>query len=716
MRTVAVAFIRSVLQRSLMLGNGLRNLARSAGAAGSPAAGVSAGNGAILSTPAALLDSPGLRWASAAVAYLLLGLDWGPDRLLLRYATLAAGLLLALPVLAWAARGVWRAWSEPRPVSTATLYGVGSTAAVVALVGVLRLLGFIPSQAALPIRGSLVFRDLLTSLDADLLIFAGAMALGASIGGMQGDRRRRSLGLFCGCAAAYVVVANAFFLGVADYTILMTPDSPGYMYRNACRTPGYLAALTPFKLVDPRWLVALQLNLVLASQVATAAAVLRLTSSVAAGITAIAVAALFGHLNWLAFFVLSEPFFAATVGFATAATIAYLRTPTTWLAAALGLSLAAALSFKAVAPALAAFVPFVLLRAADNRRLKVLAVLGPPIVCLVALSLLGRVANGAWSPTNFGGYALAENVAWGIRSDRYSTDPGLSADIEKSLSGYVRDWPSPLHPNTYLTHSMDNLDAMFWRTMVPVVARRMGLGDGTPHCPAQVNAALTTLGTDAVRRFPLTFAGHAAVQFYGLWGRVLVPESWGGLARRLRGDIASSMTPWVWRAAPARWRPTEARLTAIVAGAANYDTRPLFLDRIKTLAADLGAAPTALPRTQPPVPAIDPSAAPDDEIAARLSALAQPESFRICQYLGVLFAALTLGFAALSPWIARLKPETAALALLALLINAYFAVHALFMFATPRYATCMEAPLAAFIAILGYAAVRTVAWGQTLRV
>jgi hypothetical protein len=46
--------------------------------------------------------------------------------------------------------------------------------------------------------------------------------------------------------------------------------------------------------------------------------------------------------------------------------------------------------------------------------------------------------------------------------------------------------------------------------------------------------------------------------------------------------------------------------------------------------------------------------------------------------------------------------------LLGLLINAYFASHALFMFALPRYAACIEAPLAAFIAILGYAAVRAI--------
>ena len=32
---------------------------------------------------------------------------------------------------------------------------------------------------------------------------------------------------------------------------------------------------------------------------------------------------------------------------------------------------------------------------------------------------------------------------------------------------------------------------MFWDTMVPIVARKHGLGDGAPHCPREVNDSLT---------------------------------------------------------------------------------------------------------------------------------------------------------------------------------------------------------------------------------
>lgn len=702
MRKIAGAYARFILQWSTSLFAVLR----------SNITGPLARPEATSSTLSALFrDSPALLGAAALLAYLLLGLDWGAGAAIWHYTTLSLGMLLAIPPAARVARGVWHAWADPRPVSTAALYGLGAAAAGIAAIGVLRLLGLVP-QLVIPIHGTLTFQGVLTAIDPDLLILAGATGLGALIGGRYGDPQRRALGLFCGCAAGFVITANAYFLGVADYTVLMTPDSPGYLYRNACRTPGYLVLLTPLKLADPRWLVALQLNLVLASQVATAAAVLRLTSSVAAGIVVLVVATLLCHLNSLAFFVLTEPVFAAALGFAAAAAIAYLRAPSTWLAAALGLAIAAALAVKAVAPALVLVVPFLLLRAASARHIKALAMLGPPIVCLVGLSAVGRVANGAWSPTNFGGYALAENLAWGIRNDSYSTDPDLSAAIEESLRSFTGDWPSPLDANAYLATSIDNLDIMFWKTMVPVVARRHGLGEGAPHCPREVNAALTTLGTDAIRRFPFAYAGHVAVQFYGLWGQVLVPQTWDKQARRLRRDIAQAMTTWSWRAAPPRWRPTEERLAAVRAGAGTYDARPLFLDRVKLLVgafgATVGAAPTVLPRARPPVPDIDPGTAKDDEIAAREMALSVPDFMRICPYLGMVFAALTLAFAALSPRIARLKPEVAALALLGLLINAYFASHALFMFALPRYAACIEAPLAAFIAILGYAAVRAI--------
>jgi len=157
---------------------------------------------------------------------------------------------------------------------------------------------------------------------------------------------------------------------------------------------------------------------------------------------------------------------------------------------------------------------------------------------------------------------------------------------------------------------------------------------------------------------------------------------------------------------------------AIRAGAINYDTRPLFLDRVKRLVGRfgeiVGAVPMILPRTRSPIPSIDPRATETESGAAEV-AMARQNSVRICGYLGVTFVVLTFGFAALSPWTGRLKPEMAALAQLALLINAYFAAQALFIFATPRYGACVEVALAAFIAILGYAAARTIGGPMVVR-
>jgi hypothetical protein len=477
---------------------------------------------------------------------------------------------------------------------------------------------------------------------------------------------------------------------------------------NACRTPGYLALLTPFKQIDARWLVAFQLNLVVASQVAVAWAVSRLTASALAGVLSLAIATLFSHLDFLAFFVMSEAMFASAVGFAAAAAIVYVKSPSTWCAAVVGLSIAVALTVKAVAPAMAIVALLALLRPAADARIKALAMLGPPVICLVGLAGLGRISHGAWSPTNFGGYALAENVAWGIRNDSYSTDPKLSAAVEEKLQVFQHRWPAPTDVNAYLARSIDNLDAMFWDTMVPIVAGKHGLGEGAPHCPREVNASLTALGIEAIRRDPLRYAAHAAVQFYGLWGFALPSASWSNHARQTRRAGGSPMSAWNWRAAPSNWRPTPLTLASVRNGGAKYDANGLFVDRVKRhlgkLAAIFGVVPALLPRAQTPLLAADPG----DADAGPAPAAVRRASIRIWQFPAVALGALTIALAALGPWIRRLPPEIAALALLALLINAYFAAHALFMFASVRYAASVEAPLAAFLAIAGYVTATTI--------
>jgi hypothetical protein len=552
-------------------------------------------------------------------------------------------------------------------------------AIVVALSGGLQLLGVSLNQ-------HLLFAE------PDLLIFVGLVGFGGLVGARYGGQKDCSLGLFLGCAAALVATANLYFLAVADYSILMDHDSPGYLHPGSCRTPGYWAFLSFFKTVDARWLIAVQLNLVLASQVTVSWAVRRVTNSTIAGIATLLIATLFAQLYSLSFWVLTEAVFSAALGFAAAASIAYIRSPSNGLAVAVGLSVGAAIAVKAVAPPLVVANALVLLRPANRRGLKTLGAIGIPILCLSVLMVFARISHGSWSPTNIGGYALAENVAWGIKSDQLSSDPALSAAIESRLEPFTRTWPSPQNVSAYLERSMEDLDPMFWGIVLPIVYDRykppLTLG-----CPNELDSALSRLAIEAIRRNPGHYASHVGVQYLGLWGFALVPQIWRDHALEKRLSLAGNIgreRRLDWQAAPAAWKLKSDRLRTIETGANIYEKDPLFLDQVKsfgvrllTVRNDIGFA-----------------------TANRFPLVFK----RAPQYLARGFGLLTLAIASLCLWMRRLQPEVAALALLALLINAYFLAHALFMFASPRYAACAEIPLAALISILCFVTINKIAY------
>ena len=642
----------------------------------------------------------------AFVGYLLLCLDWSPGGGFLSYIlssviALVGWFLLLIGLLA-ATSCVKASWARGGATGQTFFAVVAAVAGVAVIWGVLRIVWLGP--LSFHIGGSLFFREWIVSTNPDLAVFVGLTMLGALAGQHSAGPKGRAVGAFWGCAMALVVVANAYFLGVADFSILMTPDSPSYLYRNSCRAIGYLILLTPFKVFDGRILVAFQLNLILLSQVAVAWAVLQLTRSVLTAIATLMIATLFCYLYSLSFYVMTEATFAAAIGFIVAGAITYIASTSLRSASVVGVATAAAIGIKAAAPPLIIAVLPLLLRSTTNRRLKAVAILGPPVACLLALTVWGRVANGTWSPTNFSGYALAENVAWAIQKDPFSTEPELSAAIEEKLQPFAASWPSPWDASAYLIHSMDNLDVMFWNTLLPVVLQKYPPPPGSQGCTPTVNDALMKLGTNAVRRNPLRYAEHVAVQFYGLWAFALVPQKWADHPGDRLNGIGEPTSEWEWRAAPAKWRPGPERQAFIDkgyqdAGVLKYADRTLFLDRIKTLGttigAPIGATPAVFTRPGPQQTGADPK-----------SAQWRPRQIYMWQYFAGTIAIAMVLTSALVFRMHRLSPEVAALVIIALLINGFFGTQALFMFAAPRYSACAEVALAGLLAIFAFVATR----------
>jgi hypothetical protein len=161
----------------------------------------------------------------------------------------------------------------------------------------------------------------------DLLVFSGLLLLGASLGWLHSGWNGARLGTFVGAAAAVLAVINVVLLGSGPFWAVLSPDSPSYLGFNACRTPGYYVFLRPFMEFDPRWLVAVQLNLLVGALIAVAAGCAHVTASNFVGIITLLLGVAFGEHFTYAFHVLSEATFIAALGAAVAAALAYVRSP-----------------------------------------------------------------------------------------------------------------------------------------------------------------------------------------------------------------------------------------------------------------------------------------------------------------------------------------------------------------------------------------------------
>jgi hypothetical protein len=305
----------------------------------------------------------------------------------------------------------------------------------------------------------------------DLMVFSGLFVLGACLGWLRSGWSGARLGAFVGAATAVLVVINAVLLGSGPFWVVLAPDSASYLKLNACRTPGYYVFLQPFVDIDPRWLVLVQLNLLIGALIAVAAGCAYVTASCLVGIATLFLGLAFGEHFTYAFLVLTEATFTAALGIAVAAALAYLRSPQLWSAVVVGVTIAIALAIKASAPVLLVSVALLLLLPTARRPLKAAGLVGVPAFCLLTLMAVGRINHGSWSPTNFMGTSLIGHVAYGIRGDELASNPELSALIDSEIRRYHEKWPPIYQLDDYVRASQNDYNAMLYVNILQIVSR-----------------------------------------------------------------------------------------------------------------------------------------------------------------------------------------------------------------------------------------------------
>lgn len=513
-----------------------------------------------------------------------------PNVTVLAFGWLAAALGLAafiIGALAPTLKGSERTTLRRKTAVMASATGTG-----LALLGIVTL--------ASPIDLTTGFTKLQPTIERiaapDVFIFLGLLLLGAAVGWLRAKSNGARLGAFLGAAGAVLIIVNMVLLGSGPLWPVLAGDSTTYFHYNACRTPGYMLFLYPMAGLDPFWTVTVQLQLLLGSLIALAAAVAFATRSSLAGIATLIVGLAFGSQLSYAFAILTEAPFTAALTFAIAGAVAYLRSPSLWLAVGIGCATAFAIAIKASAPTLMVSAGLLLLLPAPERLRRGLALIGIPALTLIALLIAGRMTNGAWSPTNFMGFALSGNVAFAIKSDELSSNPELSALIDESIREYHQAWPHPIDLDNYVKESTNDYNPMLWGQIVPIVRHDLQnkLGSLSGGCPKELNQALMTLSKEAIQREPGRVMLHALAHYYGLWSFAGIPQPLGKIASKQR-DLAvrAQSDLYMMESLPEYWRAPEKRLSA-VAASQRAALRPLQYDVVQKILAGIWNGPFLL--------------------------------------------------------------------------------------------------------------------------
>ncbi|WP_212023224.1 hypothetical protein [Bradyrhizobium tropiciagri] len=612
-----------------------------------------------------------------------------PNRFVEWVGWFAGGLGLAALVWPLLARRSDRADTERRR----SVIALGVLCGASGLLGTAILLGLAGGDPS-PTNAQFLSSPLLRFGQPDLMVFGGLLVLGACLGWLRSGRSGARLGTFVGSAAAVLVVINAVLLASGPFWNVLVPDSTSYLGINACRTPGYYIFLQAFTSIDPRWLVAVQLNLLIATLIAISAACSYVTTSSLVGIATLFLGLAFGEQFGAAFQVLTEATFTAALGIAVAAALVYLRSRRLWSAIVVGVAIAIATAIKASAPVFLISAALLLLLPATHRLLQAAALAGIPVLCLLALMTAGRITHGSWSPTNFMGIALVGHVAYGIRGDERASNPEMSALIDSEIRRYYEKWPAINQLDDYVRASQNDYNEMLYRHILPIVskyqlkdARSSTPGFSHPSTVSEYNTLLTqvscsnerngilmSLAEEAVLRFPGRYIAHVGAHYYGLWSYALIPTKYNEMAalqRQVAAESQQNMEKW---SVPQAWQASSARIAALKESAVAVGAHSLiFSDLQASLAARLGTTTAML--------------------------------------IGLLATIAALGM-----FILPLIPgDIAAPVVVAGFVVPYFAVNSLFQVALTRYTSTGEFVIAAFITLTGFALISRIwSWLKVL--
>jgi len=260
----------------------------------------------------------------------------------------------------------------------------------------------------------------------------------------------------------------------------LEPDTMGYLAPSAFRSAGYMVFLDAVVGVtgDLRWVMPVQLNLMLASFGVLGWSTRKTMGSLAAGMAVALVPMLSAAVLLLAPRVMSEAVFMSLVCLHMAGVVSALRKVSWGNVSVIGLTLALMIVVRPNGISFAVDVAVLMYLSGSHWRRVAVGALVPVIIVVGLQGLYNQAKFGFFGLHKFSGISLVGNYAPLIRGDMKTAYPALAQELDAKLTHYSRDFP-PFHERAFpyeMAHvaGLTSAGAIF-KVVLPTLREHLGL-------------------------------------------------------------------------------------------------------------------------------------------------------------------------------------------------------------------------------------------------
>jgi len=357
--------------------------------------------------------------------------------------------------------------------------------------------------------------------------------------------------------ALAIVYINGVILSVTKSLPFLQSDSFTYLQGWVTRTVGYPLFLQAILSVfgDVRWIVPIQLNMLLVSIVLMGWAMGSLFRSRLVGLLVILSLFVTTPLLLASCQILSEALFIPLICLHVAAVCMLFRTKSRYASLWTGLTMGLAIAVRPAGYALLAGLPILLLLLRDHwRQIGRFLLGGLGLVLLIAVAVQYE-QHGLWGTQAFGGYSLIGHVAPIITDDLDTGYPDLTQKIARRISPFIQGLSESSSLEEHWQKTSAILSIVEFPHIIPEIAeyvRQTEPGLGDQEKMIRVNDIAMAISKSAIRSRPLWYLRHVLAHYYGLWNTFL--DEYGPIADHIADSQRHTLT--ILNLSPGTFSPT----------------------------------------------------------------------------------------------------------------------------------------------------------------